>query len=229
MNIPAKDPDAVSIIQITDTHIAPASDNYTGMDTRQSLQAVIRQINRQEQAPDLILLTGDLAYDPDIRAYQILTELLSQLAAPIYCIPGNHDDPDMLIANMQGKNIHTDKLLHTGNWSIILLNTVQAGTHAGYLSQTELDFLHTSLKTQTQEHTLIALHHHPLPCGSKWMDEMMLQNPQALLSIVSAFPAVKALICGHIHQEFSHRDGAVLYLASPSTCTQFKPISEDYT
>jgi Icc protein len=36
-------------------------------------------------------------------------------------------------------------------------------------------------------------------------------------------PQIRAVIWGHVHQEFADRRGAVELLATPSTCVQFRP------
>lgn len=229
MKIPTKKTTVSRIIQISDTHIAPDSSIcFDGVDTSQSLQSVLALIAEQEQALDLILLTGDLAYDPDIQAYQKLRSLLRDMTVPIICLPGNHDSPDMMATVLNTDDIHLLKSLTVNNWSVLLLNTWQQGQRSGRLSQMELDFLRASLDNNPAEYVMIALHHHPLPCGSAWMDAMMLENPEELTALIKAHPKVKMLIWGHIHQEFEHRDEQILYLGSPSTCAQFKPNTEQH-
>ncbi|HXR02678.1 MAG TPA: phosphodiesterase, partial [Pseudomonas sp.] len=46
--------------------------------------------------------------------------------------------------------------------------------------------------------------------------------------VLERFPQVKALLWGHVHQEFDQLRQGVRLMASPSTCIQFAPQSEDF-
>ncbi|MOA49871.1 3',5'-cyclic adenosine monophosphate phosphodiesterase CpdA [compost metagenome] len=46
--------------------------------------------------------------------------------------------------------------------------------------------------------------------------------------MIERFPQVKAMLWGHIHQEFDQLREQVRLLASPSTCVQFAPGSEEF-
>jgi Icc protein len=60
------------------------------------------------------------------------------------------------------------------------------------------------------------------------MDEIALDNPAALFAIIDRYPQVRAVLWGHIHQEFSAERGGVHLFGSPSTCVQFKPGAQEY-
>ncbi len=220
-------PETINIIQITDTHIldvgAPSFNDY---DTSASLIKVIEEIKENESDTDLILLTGDLVHEPTETSYQKLADYLSVLTIPILCIPGNHDDPGLMNYIMGANGYDTGKLISSGRWLIILLNTCLIGEHSGELSDTELDFLRSSLESNLDNHCLIALHHHPVSISSSWMDAMDLINAEEFLNIVDDFDHVRAIIWGHIHQEFELDRNNVKLLGTPSTCLQFKPESD---
>jgi 3',5'-cyclic AMP phosphodiesterase CpdA len=60
---------------------------------------------------------------------------------------------------------------------------------------------------------LLAVHHVPLSIGSPWMDGMGMENPEDLFGVMDRFSNVRALVCGHIHQEFrTVRNGVSLAL-----------------
>ena len=75
---------------------------------------------------------------------------------------------------------------------------------------------------------MIALHHHPVDVGSRWMDNIGLRNREAFWAIVDRFPQVKVVLWGHIHQPLDQQRGGVRLLASPSTCIQFAAGSADF-
>ena len=60
------------------------------------------------------------------------------------------------------------------------------------------------------------------------MEPIGLRNPDALFAVLDGFPQVRALLWGHIHQEFDQLRNGVRLLASPSTCVQFAPGSEEF-
>ncbi|HKK16822.1 MAG TPA: phosphodiesterase, partial [Gammaproteobacteria bacterium] len=89
-------------------------------------------------------------------------------------------------------------------------------------------FLDNTLSASGNKHALIVLHHPPVSIGSPWMDKMGLKNPADLFSVLERHEQVRAVIWGHIHQEFSGSHGDIRLLATPSTCVQFKPGAGEY-
>ncbi len=229
IEIKGRSPDCIRVVQITDTHIFASSDDlFDGVDTSASLAAVIQHIKQQEELPDVVLVSGDLVHDPVSAAYLKLQQQLLGLDVPMFCIPGNHDDPDLMHSSLNLNNLHTNKIIKAGAWGVILLNTHLAGSHAGSLKSEELDFLEQSLKRFRKKFILVCLHHPPVSIASPWMDAMMLENPEDLFSVIDNHKQVRSIIWGHIHQEFRTKRRDVILYGSPSTCIQFKPGSETY-
>lgn len=217
----------IKLIQITDTHILDQGhDEFYGFNTTDSLKNVISAINRKEQDADIILLTGDLVQEPSTTAYQKLAAILSSLTIPLYCLAGNHDDPEIMAYVMGVNGAGANRLVKLGNWLLILLNTHLPGEHGGKLSSDELSFLNKTLERHTNQHVLIALHHHPFSINSAWMDKMALFNGDELLKIIDQYEQVKVIIWGHIHQAFEAIRNQKKFLGTPSTGTQFKPGSD---
>ena len=220
---------SIKVIQITDTHILDdGASSFNDFDTSASLQNIIKKIKKDESDADIILLTGDLIHEATITSYQKLAEHLSSLTVPVFCLPGNHDDLNMMTEVMEKNEHAVEKIIEVGDWIIILLNTCVTGEHSGKLSNSELDFLRKTLETYSDDHCLIALHHHPVSINSPWMDGMMLINSEEFLSITDEFEQVRGIIWGHIHQEFESSRKEVKLIGSPSTCIQFKPKSDAF-
>ena len=57
---------------------------------------------------------------------------------------------------------------------------------------------------------------------------MACATPEALFTVLDRFPQVRAVLWGHVHQEIDRERNGVRLLASPSTCIQFAPGSEDF-
>lgn len=219
----------ITLVQITDTHILDeGATSFDGYDTAASLNKVIEKIKTNEKNADLLLLTGDLVHEPTQSSYQKLADCLHDLTIPLYCLPGNHDEPDMLDYVMGMNGVDSNRLIKIGNWLIILLNSHLPGEHSGQLSETELHFLQSSLAMSSEPHVLIALHHHPVSINSTWMDSMSLLNQGDFLSIADQHEQIKAIIWGHIHQEFEINRNNVKLLGTPSTCLQFVAGSDAF-
>ena len=220
-------PGKINLVQMTDTHISADEDELlAGVDTTGTLLDVIGAVNSHEDL-ELALLTGDLAETPTEETYEKLAELLQQVELPVYCLPGNHDDPELMQRLLNTANVSTANFITCGNWSIILLDTHEPGKEGGYLSATELAGLAEALERSADRHVLICLHHQPVPIQSPWMDRMALKNGDALFQVLDRYNNVRGLIWGHIHQEFTTTRNGVPLLGSPSTCIQFRPHSEE--
>jgi Icc protein len=219
---------AFNIIQLTDLHLFATPDQaLMGLRTADSLNAVLASIQELQGQTNLILLTGDLSQDESLASYQYLYEQLQGLNVPIYWIPGNHDCLATIHRGLERKPFSSQKILTVGGWRIILLNSVVPGRVEGELNATELSWLVQELQ---QEHmpTLIALHHHPVPIHSDFMDCINLQNAQDLLTIIDRHEQIKIVVFGHIHQEFQTQRRLVRYLGTPSTCFQLQPLAEQF-
>lgn len=232
-----------SILQLSDLHIlATPDDTLLGVNTEHYFQACLEQAVRlclqqtdtEKQHFDLILLTGDLAQAPGLASYRRILTCLEAYKAPCICLPGNHDDYELMqqVFNTDRINCRKQVLLEN-NWQLVSLNSQILGKAGGRLSNEELVFLENCLTENPDRHALIAVHHHCLETKSPWMDDMIIENRQELLAIVGKYPQVKAITTGHIHQVMDVRTATLRVMGAPSTCFQFTPestdISMDYT
>lgn len=217
-------------LQLTDTHLFNHADGTLyGLDTAQSLAAVVTQIRARESRIDGILTTGDLSHDSGTPAYRRLLQLLKPLNAPIYCLPGNHDDMHLFACALKNIKVQSGGRLLRDDWQLIFLDSVVPGAVHGHLRNSELERLEAALSEQPVRNALICLHHQPVLIGSAWLDKSMLDNAAALFDILDHHPQVRALLWGHVHQGFAGMRHQVQLLACPSTCIQFKPDCEEFT
>jgi Icc protein len=211
----------LSVIQFTDTHIHSGSKTLLhGIDSSETLKSIVRHINELE-TPDVILLTGDLVEIPDEESYLKLRAILTELKAPVFCLPGNHDCPALMYRLMNYENIKTDKLIRGEDWQLILLNSMMPGEMYGYLDKAETVFLEKAIQDFNDGYSLVALHHHPVKVNSPWMDTMVLENADNFFQILESGHNVKIVICGHIHNELELCINDILILGTPSTNIQY--------
>lgn len=218
------------ILQISDLHILSKADQtMEGVITEQSFSQVLKYAHDKHGKADLILVTGDLVQNPALSSYQRIYKELEKYQTRTLCLPGNHDDFTLMQQAIMGKQLNCDKHVMFEHWQIICLNSKKPGSEGGYLAPRELDFLSKTLETQTDLNTLIAVHHHPLPTHSHWMDTMLIENSDEFFFLLNRFPQVKAITFGHIHQQLETLKDNKLILGTPSTCFQFKPKCDNYT
>jgi len=221
----------LDIIQITDLHIAhpPRKLPDSSLTTKDSLEVVLQTIARDED-PAFMLCTGDLANHPDPIAYRHIHEIVGVDGCPVYCLPGNHDDPLMAqeAATLQPSRLEWCRVITRGNWVIIMLDSHVEGRIDGRLAATELAFLEQTLTAHPDHHALICLHHHPEPMQSRWLDNHILKNATEFYLVTDKHPQLRAILWGHVHQAWSGQRGQVQLHATPSTCFQFLPRSDDF-
>lgn len=218
-----------TLLQITDMHILRGlGDKFLGISTEYYFHAVLDMALAQHQPIDLILLTGDLCQDPCFASYQRILKRITATKIPCVCLPGNHDDFELMqqVFNSDLMSCRKQRLL--ANWQLISLNSQIPGSPKGMLADQELQFLEACLSARPTHHALIAVHHHCIPSESEWLDTMLLNNADTLWSVVGQYPQVKAITTGHIHQIVDAEVRGVRVLGTPSTCFQFKPLSKDF-
>ena len=226
----AANQDGMTLIQITDTHFGlhprPLRPGYPDTDTQ--LAAVLADLRERYPDPALVLLTGDLAEDPETVTYERLAARVSTLAAPVSAVAGNHDDHGLARAVFTAAGHAFDAEHRIGNWLIVSLNSVWPGHTAGLLTGEELARLQSSIRRHPDCWVLVALHHPPVPVGSRWLDALGVSNGEEFLAVLDQHPRVRACVFGHIHQSFDVNRGPLRLLGSPSTCVQFLPDSDDF-
>lgn len=214
------------LLQITDCHLyAGAGTTLYGIDTAASFAAVLEEAMAGEPV-DAVIATGDLAQDESRGAYELLRGLLEPFGLPTFCLPGNHDAPELMAQLLEEPPFHFGGTVLAGGWCIPLLDTHVPGETGGKLGRTQLDELEAILREHRERHALVCLHHQPVPVGSPWIDAIGLEDGKELLDLVTAIGNVRAIIWGHVHQEFDQYRGTCRLLATPSTCAQFEPRRE---
>ncbi len=162
------------LVQITDPHIGAT---WGAADPVARLQAVLGSIEALGSPVDAIVITGDLADNGAADEYLRLAELLAGLDAPVYVLPGNHDDRDRLRGQLEvpgdvGKPVQY--AVDLGPLRLIALDTLRPGHDGGELDRERLDWLDRELAVDREKPIVIALHHPPLVTGIEAFDKLGL-------------------------------------------------------
>ncbi|WP_166258942.1 3',5'-cyclic-AMP phosphodiesterase [Marinobacter salicampi] len=226
---PNENPAPFKVLQLTDPHLmADPAGALLGVNTRDSLAAVVAQVKQDHFEPDLVLATGDLAQDGSELAYRAVSEQLARFSCPSVWLAGNHDSPINFNKAIAG-TVSDQRHLVEGGWQIIALNSSVPGEVHGELANDELAFLDAALAKHPDLPALVTLHHHPVDIGSEWMRNIGLHDREAFWQVIDRWPQVKIVLWGHIHQEFDGYREGVRLLATPSTCIQFEKGSQQFS
>jgi 3',5'-cyclic AMP phosphodiesterase CpdA len=189
------------------------------------LAAAVAAARAIEPRPNAVLLSGDLADHAADAEYELVKELLAPLNAPLYVLPGNHDDRQALrrhfrVAGVDGQPVQY--ATEVGPMRLVMLDTTRPGEDRGELGADRLAWLDEALGAATEVPTLVAMHHTPLETGIAAWDELGLPvaDCQALAEIVSRHPQVRRIAAGHVHRTISADLGGRGVLTVPSTYVQ---------
>lgn len=216
------------IAHISDMHfLRDGVLSFGKVDTHAHLERCIDAIQDFEPAPDVVLITGDLTNDGDLPAYQEMAELLARLDKPLYPIPGNHDDRELLRAAFPDiRALSPEGSLHYAveDWPvrIIALDSSVDGKPYGRLGEEQLDWLSSTLAADRKRPTLVMLHHPPFKTGIGHMDWSMLRDSEALARVIGGHPQVERVLCGHVHRPIQTRFAGTIALIAPGIAHQIK-------
>ncbi len=217
------------LLQISDCHLLlDPQEYYRGYCPEKRLESVIAHVTDSllnHQQFDHLLLTGDLAQQPQTSVYQRILEKTQHLANKVHWIPGNHDD----VAVMAEFKTQQEKIIKVSNWAIVLLNSTSNpnGVGSGSLADEELSFI-TQLDDLDAEHIMLVLHHPPVDVGSRWQDEIKLSNADQFWQAVAALKKIRAISFGHLHQEHHLTEQGIELFCVPATAPQFKKHQDDF-
>lgn len=220
----------VVLLQITDMHLHAAADSrMRGVTTYETLLAILEQVQRDTRwPPDAIVVTGDIVQDESRAGYERFRATLQPLGVPVFCIPGNHDDPQLMLEVLAEAPFQVCGEMAMAGWMLIFLNTFSPGDDGGKLGAAALEELDEKLSEHSNKHALICMHHHPLPMGSAWLDGVGLRDAQEFLACVERHEQVRGVLWGHVHQASDRTRAGVRFLSTPSTCAQFLPDSDSF-
>ena len=210
----------LSFVQISDTHIGfnkPANEHVTD-----TLQKAIAAINALPVQPAFVVHTGDISHLSKPAEFDLAKQLLSQLKAPLFTLPGEHDTigdrGKAYEAAFPRKDVKEGlQVWDSGGVHFVSLTNVLdfGATGAGKLGQAQLDLLSKDLAAQKQDTPLVIFSHIPLyDLYPKW--GWATTDSAQLLSLLSRFAAVTVLT-GHIHQVIEHNEGNIRFHTATTT------------
>ena len=215
------------LIQVTDSHIGEHREHrLAGICTYDTFRQVLADIAALTDRPDMLMVSGDVAAQGKQQAYKLFAEQIRFVDIPYAWMPGNHDDFELMQTSVTAAPYWP--LLEFGDWRVISLNSAVKGQVGGTLSESELDFLAATLDNESAHPVIIFIHHPPVPVGCEWIDQQSISNAVELEKIIASAGNVKAIFCGHVHQEFVTAWAGCHVYTTPSTCFQFSANSSKF-
>jgi len=216
------------LVQLSDLHVGA---NEDGVDPLPHLEAVVEAVWSLPNRPDAVLVSGDLTDDGAESGYRLARELLGRLEAPLYVLPGNHDDRGRLRAafGLPGEGDEPIRYsVDVGELRLVVFDSNVPGQDPGRYDPVQLRWLDGELGAEPERPTLLALHHPPLATGIEEWDGINLEPGQRplLAEVVARHPQVQAIVGGHLHRIASSALAGVPVLAVPSTYLQARPDFE---
>jgi 3',5'-cyclic-AMP phosphodiesterase len=217
----------MQILQITDPHLyGSATGRLRGVETHSSLIAVLDDAFARVPDYAAVLVTGDLVQD-DVSGYLRFRSTFGNLSKPVLCIPGNHDQPEAMRKELNCAPFQICGTHEVDGWQFIMLDSYDPGHVGGRLRAAELARLDAALRSSSK-HAMVCLHHHPVAMASRWLDTVGLAEPDAFWRVIDSHAHVRAVVWGHVHQEYEGRRGEVRLFGTPSSGAQFLPKSDRY-
>src|SRR5690554_267663 len=215
----------LKVLQLTDPHLMAREDGaLLGVNTRESLSAVIEEALRSHGQPDLVLATGDISQDASVASYHYFGQKLEVFQCPSAWIAGNHDDSATMYAVADEFDARRRQFV-LGGWHFVMLDSSVHGKVYGELSADELAFLDQSLSEHSGLPAMVCLHHHPVDIGSDWMNQIGLKNREAFWQVIDKHPQVKVVLWSRSNQDVEQQRNSVQLLAYPSTGMQLSRCS----
>jgi Icc-related predicted phosphoesterase len=134
-------------------------------------------------------------------------DLLNKLRCPFYIVPGNHDIRSSLwsVFKKHGCPNEGSDFLHyvieDFNIRMIGLDTTHTNAPGGEICQRRAEWLTEKLKNNSEQPTIIFMHHPPVKLGVLETDEDGFVGANLLGDIVEKYSNILGILCGHIHLE----------------------------
>ncbi|MFJ2508769.1 phosphodiesterase [Arthrobacter citreus] len=216
------------ILHLSDTHLLAGPDPlYGAVDSRAKLISLFERLAEAERKPEAIVFTGDLTDKGEPEAYDELRSIVEPAAehmgAKVIWVMGNHDKREHFKERLLDEApdmAPMDRVYEVNGLRIVTLDSTVPGYHHGELSDSQLSWLRSVLRTPAPEGTILALHHPPVPSVQDLTVLVELRHQRDLAAVLEGSD-VRAVIAGHLHYStFTTFAGIPVSVASATCYTQ---------
>jgi 3',5'-cyclic AMP phosphodiesterase CpdA len=214
-----------TIVQISDTHLlAGDARAYGVVDTGDALDRIaahLRALPETIGPIDAVIATGDIADLGEPAAYSRFRAAMEGVDAPVYALPGNHDDRDAFLAAFGADGYlpaegPLDFAVTLGPVLVCCLDSIVPGQGGGRIGLDRLAALEDRLADHGGGPSALFLHHPPIDLGIGHMDRQRLANGDALAAVAARHPGLALVGCGHVHRMMTARFGHAALTVAPA-------------
>jgi Icc protein len=179
--------------------VAHVSDTHFGGPPRAALRAHAVMDHLIALAPDVLVVSGDVADHGAPEEYAEARAWLDRWSGPSLVVPGNHDVREPFVEAFGDPTpvLRLDGACFMGLDSLVAAPPGERIDH-GELHGSSLDLLREMLGS-TAGPWFVVLHHPPVDLGQPLMTDILLRKPDKLARIVTLDTGVVALLVGHCH------------------------------
>jgi 3',5'-cyclic-AMP phosphodiesterase len=191
------------------TLVAHLSDLHFGgpPDARARADLAMDHVLALDPAPDLLLVTGDVADHGYAEEYDEARAVLSRWPGTLLVGTGNHDVRDAFARGLLGREADgpLDQALDLPAARFLMLDSLVSAPEGervdpGELTDDSLAWLDQRLAEDSRP-TYVCLHHPPAEIGVTLMDPILLREPDRLAAVLERHPHHAATLVGHAHTQ----------------------------
>lgn len=207
-----------------------ASDTHIGYGRQYQTERAIHFLNKH--APAFTIFTGDLANDVDTdpvlgeRQLDQFLNLVSELNAPAYFVPGNHDVGHVNVAGSIRANNEAMFISKVGpldqdfeyegmRFVLVNNNYMNAGSHPMEIAQWQFDWIENVL-TENKP-TIVFGHIHAVQD-----DRLYGKDARRLHSLLDQYPRAIGYFHGHLHTGTFSFISDLIYFGAPAVLGRIK-------
>ncbi len=221
----------MKLIHISDIHIH--TEPILGNDPVANFKACMDHISRTNGDADLVIISGDLTHHGKASAYAALKKLLQNWTFSPLLMMGNHDNRENFLTAFPETETDRDGYIQyvrdTPAGRFLVLDTAEAGTHAGHFDIKRQSWLLEQLAKALNdgERVYLVMHHNPTEVGIANADNIGLRDGVAFRQILTEFrDNIEHIFFGHCHYVLS---GSVCGIAFSAPCSTSHPCVPDFS
>jgi 3',5'-cyclic AMP phosphodiesterase CpdA len=184
--------------------IAHISDPHVGREpiAGEQLEDAVGRILALPQAPDAVLVSGDLADGATREQYEWVHAGLAPLSMPVHLLGGNHDDRAAVRAVFGVPGTGDAPIRYAvrcGDLRLVACDSTIPGSDSGRI---DVAWLEDTLAEDRETPTLVAMHHPPVAIGIPAIDGSIppADERAALADLLRRSPQVRRVVAGHDHR-----------------------------
>ena len=212
----------MKLIAISDLHLPSLIKSIVSTDANGNFLKAISAIRNRQF--DALLILGDIAYkNANKHSYQLCSKGLTAITQDIYCLPGNHDEWDLLYKIMHPHLKNTTHCFEQqfGSAPFLFLDSSSGEISKKYVEQ----FLHN----HTNQAVFLCAHHPIVPTQAQYMEQRYaLRNKQEVLDLLSSHSAPVTVVSGHYHCSIESSYKNVRQIVVPSLLYQIPPGAQKF-